>query len=203
MDAHLRAGIAIYNAGDYHTAHDPWEEAWLELDDGPEERLLHGLIQFTAAIHHARNYNWGGATGLASSALEYLTGLPDDHGVNVGAVRAYLATLRDDPDVIDRAAPPQLTHKRQVVTVDDLEFEVGVIASEAYAAAGGYDTEVLAQAIAYARADLEAEDETSPFVTGVLDFARVAERRGTVYRRLLQRVERREQRERDVEGLFE
>jgi len=58
MDA-LRAGIAIHNAGHYHAAHDAWEDEWLELDDGSDERLLHGLIQFTAAIHHARNRTGG------------------------------------------------------------------------------------------------------------------------------------------------
>ena len=26
MDAHLRAGVAIYNAGHYHAAHDAWED---------------------------------------------------------------------------------------------------------------------------------------------------------------------------------
>ncbi|MFB6301121.1 MAG: DUF309 domain-containing protein, partial [Halobacteriales archaeon] len=52
MDAHLRAGIAIYNAGGYHAAHDAWEDHWLDLESGTDdERFLHGLIQFTAAVH--------------------------------------------------------------------------------------------------------------------------------------------------------
>ncbi|NIS31883.1 MAG: DUF309 domain-containing protein, partial [Actinobacteria bacterium] len=59
MDAHLRAGIAIYNAGGYHAAHDAWEDHWLELEAGTDdERFLHGLIQFTAAVHHAQGANW-------------------------------------------------------------------------------------------------------------------------------------------------
>jgi len=32
METHLRAGIAIFNAGGYHTAHNAWEEYWLDLD---------------------------------------------------------------------------------------------------------------------------------------------------------------------------
>ena len=46
MDAHLRAGAAIYNTGEFHAAHDAWEELWLDMDDGPDRDLLQGLIQF-------------------------------------------------------------------------------------------------------------------------------------------------------------
>ena len=69
MREHLRAGIAVYNAGEYHAAHDAWEDYWLDLERGTDdERLLHGLIQFTAAVHHAEERNWEGAVGLAESA---------------------------------------------------------------------------------------------------------------------------------------
>jgi predicted metal-dependent hydrolase len=73
MESHLRAGVAVYNAGQYHAAHDAWEDHWLDLEQGTDdEQFLHGLIQFTAAVHHARTRNWSGATGLASSARDYL-----------------------------------------------------------------------------------------------------------------------------------
>ncbi|PSQ57296.1 MAG: DUF309 domain-containing protein [Halobacteriales archaeon SW_9_67_25] len=95
MDAHLRAGVAIYNAGGHHAAHDAWEDHWLGLEPGTDdERFLHGLIQFTAAVYHARNRNWSGATGLADSACEYLVDLPAGYReVNVREVRAYLSVL--------------------------------------------------------------------------------------------------------------
>ena len=82
MEAALRAGVAIYNAGEFHAAHDAWEAEWLGLDDGTDdERLLHGLIQFTAVVHHARERNWSGAVGLAESAGEYLADHPRMIGV--------------------------------------------------------------------------------------------------------------------------
>ncbi|ELZ94766.1 hypothetical protein C440_06817 [Haloferax mucosum ATCC BAA-1512] len=95
MDDSLRAGIAIYNAGAYRAAHGAWEATWLRLEDETDdERFLHGLIQFTAAVHHVRDDNDAGAVGLARSAREYLSGLDDDYrGVNLDAVRSYLAHL--------------------------------------------------------------------------------------------------------------
>ena len=69
MDDSLRAGVAIYNAGAYRAAHGAWESRWLSLErDTDDERFLHGLIQFTAAVHHARDGNDSGAVGLARSA---------------------------------------------------------------------------------------------------------------------------------------
>ncbi|OYR86799.1 hypothetical protein DJ71_05845, partial [Halorubrum sp. E3] len=54
----LRAGAALFNEGYVLAAHDPWEAAWLPLEDGPDERLLHGLIAAAAATHHADGHNW-------------------------------------------------------------------------------------------------------------------------------------------------
>ena len=205
MEAPLRAGIAIYNAGDYHAAHDAWEDHWLDLDrDTDDERFLHGLIQFTAAVYHAAERNWGGATGLAESAREYLADLPETYrGVDVAAARGYLATLQSDPEVIERRRPLALAYEGRVLALDDLDFESSAAAAEVYAEEGPYDEVIIEQAVAFARADLDAGAETSDFVTFVMDFARDAENRGIVAQRLSERVERRGQRESDVDGLFE
>ena len=205
MEAPLRAGIAVYNTGNYHAAHDAWEDHWLDLESGTDdEQFLHGLIQFTAAVYHATERNWGGATGLASSAREYLADLPDTYrGVDVAAVREYLGRLHDDPEVIERRPPLALTYEGDVLTLDHLEFESSAAAAEVYAEEGPYDEAVVEQAVAYARADLDAGDETSDFVTFVMDFTRDGEHRGIIHQRLSERVERREQRESDVDGLFD
>ncbi|QLH75839.1 DUF309 domain-containing protein [Halosimplex rubrum] len=204
MDAQLRAGVAVYNAGRYHAAHDAWEERWLALDDGDDERLLHGLIQFTAAVHHARNRNWSGATGLADSAGDYLADLPADYrGVNVGRVREYLVALGRDPERIERAPAPALTHEGEALALADLDFESSAVAAEVLAEELGYDEGVIEQAVEYARADLEAGDEGSQFVTFVLDFVRDPDSRAIVAQRLAEHVDRREHRKSDVDGLFE
>ncbi len=205
MDAHLRAGIAIYNAGRYHAAHDAWEDHWLDLEAGTDdERFLHGLIQFTAAVYHATNENWSGAAGLAESAGDYLEGLPPAYrGVNLDDVRTFLADVAGDPSLIDRRSPLALTHDGSVVTPEDLDFEATVVAADVFAEEDGYDETVIELGSTYARADLADEATGSPFVSLLFDFVRQPERRAVVFQRLSEHVDRRRSRDEDVDGLFE
>ena len=58
-DAHIAAypveyiaGIDLYNAGEFHAAHDAWEERWMG-EVGPDEKLfLQAMIQSAVAFHH-------------------------------------------------------------------------------------------------------------------------------------------------------
>ena len=58
-DAHIMAypveyiaGIDLYNAGEFHAAHDAWEERWMGAV-GPDEKLfLQAMIQSAVAFHH-------------------------------------------------------------------------------------------------------------------------------------------------------
>ncbi|WP_336000522.1 DUF309 domain-containing protein [Halorientalis halophila] len=204
METVLRAGLAIYNAGDYHEAHDAWEDRWLDLESGTDdERFLHGLIQFTAAVHHATQRNWAGATGLAESAQEYLADLPDRYrGVDVTAVRAHLAALAADPERIERALAPKLAYDGEPIALSDLDFESTAVAAAVYAEAGPFEESVVDRAVEYARSDLDADQPSSPFVTFVTDFVRDPAHRGIVYQRLSEHVDRRQRRESDVDGLF-
>ena len=205
MRDHLRAGIAVYNAGEFHAAHDAWEDYWLDLDAGTDdERFLHGLIQFTAAVHHAHGANWEGVRGLAESAAAYLADLPADYrGVNVGEVRRYLRAVAADPEHVERAAPPKLTREGRAVMPEDLRFDAAAIAAKTLAEEYGYDEAVIERAAEYARADLDSGRATSEFVTFVMDFARDRANRGIIFQRLRQHVEKRRQRETDVDGLFD
>ena len=46
------AGIDLYNAGEFHAAHDAWEERWMG-PVGPREKLfLQAMIQSADAFHH-------------------------------------------------------------------------------------------------------------------------------------------------------
>jgi hypothetical protein len=205
MEAHLRAGLAIFNAGEHHAAHDAWEEYWLDLTSGTDdERLLHGLIQYTAAVYHARNDNWSGARGLAESAREYLADLPATyHGVDVAAVREYLADLRTDPAIAADEPPLSLTHKGKIVTLADLDFEATCTAAAVLAEEHEYDETMVDRAITFARADIDAERTGSPFVTLLFDFVREPDDRPVIAQRLSEHVSRRTSKEADVEGLFE
>ncbi len=203
MDRSLRVGIATYNAGYYHAAHDAWEDRWLGLSEGADERLLHGLIQYTAAIHHARARNWAGATGLAASAREYLDRLPERYrGVDLLSVRETLADIESDPEWIERGRPPQLVHRGAAVFLSDLAPEECLLAAPILAAAAGYDESVIERAREYAHEALSA-DESSPFLALCVDFVRDPTHRDLVYGRLTEHVSRRRSHERDVEGLFD
>lgn len=58
-DAHIAAypveyiaGIDLYNVGEFHAAHDVWEERWMG-EVGPDEKLfLQAMIQSAVAFHH-------------------------------------------------------------------------------------------------------------------------------------------------------
>jgi hypothetical protein len=204
MEAELRAGIAVYNAGYYHAAHDAWEARWLDLPDGDDERFLHGLIQFTAAVYHARNRNWSGATGLAESARAYLADLPADYrAVNVDTVRTSLAALERDPERIERGPPPRLTYASEALALPDLDFESTAVAAELLAAELGYDEQPMDRAVEFARTDLAAGEPQSRFIRLVSEFVRESTHRGVVFQRLASNVEARQAREDDVKGLFE
>ena len=204
MDAHLRAGVAVYNTGRYHAAHDAWEDYWLNLKSGADdERFLHGLIQFTAVVHHASDENWSGAEGLAESAGEYLADLPADYrGVNLGDVRPFLARVAEDPESVDWGDPPKLTHEGVAVDYDDLDFETTAIAAEVLAEAEGYDEAVVADAIDYARRELEERGE-GRFVGQLFAFVQEPDDRGFVYAHLSNHVDRERQKDDDVAGLFD
>jgi uncharacterized protein len=203
MDRALRTGIALYNAGYHHAAHDAWEPVWLELPDGEDERLLHGLIQYTAAIHHARTRNWAGTIGLAVSAHEYLTDLPEAYrGVDLVPVRRTLDALGSDPEWIERARPPRLTHRGEPVSPSALYTEECLLAAPILASAGGYDAALVERARGYAREGLET-GESNPFLALCTDFVREPAQRDLAYGRLSDHVSRRRSRERDVEGLFD
>lgn len=204
MRDYLRAGVAIFNDGHFHAAHDAWEAQWLELEsDSDDERLLHGLIQYSAAVSHARKRNWAGAVGLAESAVEYLAEVPADYrGLELDSVRSFLARLAADPELVERRSPVVLEHEGTTPTLSDLDIGPTAVAAVVLAEEFGYEMEPIEQARTYARRDLEAGDDDSQFITLLFDFVREDEHRGIVFQRLKEHVGRRQAREEDVEGLF-
>jgi len=204
MEEQLRAGIAVYNAGATHAAHDAWEDVWLGLpEDSDDEQLLHGLIQFTAAVHHAANRNWSGTVGLAESGRGYLSGLPSTyHGVDLSVVTDYLQALQTDPERIERAGPPPLVYMGRRLSAADLELDGITIAAAVLAEEfEGYDEAVVAAAIDYAREEVDSSQ--TAFIGLLTTFVDESTHRGIVYDRLARQVERRQRKQQDVAGLFD
>ena len=97
-------GVRLYNAGDYHAAHDCFEDEWYNYGRGTvESAFLHGMVQVAAgAYKHVDFEDDGGMESLFRTALQYLRGVPDDYyGVGVSEVRTRLDAAMDDPAAID------------------------------------------------------------------------------------------------------
>ena len=64
------AGIDLYNAGEFHAAHDAWEARWVD-EAGPREKLfLQAMIQSAVAFHHLEIGRRGAARQMYLMAKE-------------------------------------------------------------------------------------------------------------------------------------
>jgi predicted metal-dependent hydrolase len=97
-------GVRLYNAGEFHDAHDCFEDEWYNYGQGTtESAFLHGMVQVAAAAYkHVDFENDDGMRSLSRTALQYLQGVPRDfYGVDVLDVRTALTNAQTDPAVFD------------------------------------------------------------------------------------------------------
>jgi predicted metal-dependent hydrolase len=64
------AGIDLYNAGEYHAAHDAWEERWMGPVAPDEKLFLQAMIQSAVAFHHLQIGRPGAARSMYLRAKE-------------------------------------------------------------------------------------------------------------------------------------
>ncbi len=105
------AGIDLYNAGEFHAAHDAWEERWRD-DCGPREKLfLQALIQSAVVFHHVEIGRRGAARRMYRMAVEKFERLGaarfmsldiGDYLTQLARAVAWLVEAEDPRD----AAPP-------------------------------------------------------------------------------------------------
>ena len=76
-DAHIAAypveyiaGIDLYNAGEFHAAHDVWEERWMGEVSAQEKLFLQAMIQSAVAFHHLEIGRPGAARQMYTRAKE-------------------------------------------------------------------------------------------------------------------------------------
>jgi hypothetical protein len=97
-------GVRLYNAGDYHAAHDCFEDEWYNYGSGTtESAFLHGMVQVAAgAYKHVDFENDDGMRSLFETALQYLAGVPADfYGVDVDDVRWTLRAALAEPTTLE------------------------------------------------------------------------------------------------------
>ena len=121
LDAHVAAypieyiaGIDLYNAGEFHAAHDAWEERWMG-EVGPDEKLfLQAMIQSAVAFHHLDIGRPGAARQMYLRAKEKFSRLGrtvfmsldlDDYQLQLDIALSWLLSASDPREL----TPPQIT----------------------------------------------------------------------------------------------
>lgn len=106
------AGIDLYNAGEFHAAHDAWEERWVDRA-GPREKLfLQALIQSAVAFHHLEIGRPGAARRMYQLAKEKFARLGTDRFMSLDLsdyqqqLDRALSWLTSVPDPRELVPPP-------------------------------------------------------------------------------------------------
>src|ERR1051325_10676511 len=108
------AGIDLYNAGEFHAAHDAWEERWRD-DCGPREKLfLQALIQSAVIFHHIEIGRRGAARRMYGMAREKVARLGAESFMSLD-VRGYLEGLALSMRWLEESEDP-----REAVAPEDL-----------------------------------------------------------------------------------
>jgi predicted metal-dependent hydrolase len=102
------AGIDLYNAGEYHAAHDAWEERWMGPVDQDEKLFLQAMIQSAVAFHHLQIGRPGAARQMYSRAKEKFARLNqrvfmsldlEDYQAQLDRALAWLLTVADPREI--------------------------------------------------------------------------------------------------------
>jgi hypothetical protein len=64
------AGIDLYNEGEFHAAHDAWEDRWMGEVGASEKLFLQAMIQSAVAFHHLEIGRPGAARRMYQMAKE-------------------------------------------------------------------------------------------------------------------------------------
>jgi predicted metal-dependent hydrolase len=71
----VQAGLARFERGDFHAAHEAWEDGW-RVAQGAEKHLLQALAQLAAAFHQWSRCKSTGAATLLARARGHLQAIP-------------------------------------------------------------------------------------------------------------------------------
>jgi hypothetical protein len=122
------AGIELYNAGEFHAAHDAWEDRWVD-DAGPAEKLfLQAMIQSAVAFHNLEIGRPGAARRMYQMAKEKFTRLGTSRFMSLdltdyqAQLDRSLSWLMDAPDPRD-LTPPEIAPPKIRLLPEVMEFD--------------------------------------------------------------------------------
>jgi len=99
----LHLGAELFHKGQYHAAHEAWEQSWLAgMDD---DEFWKGLIQAAICLHHFERGELDGARKLYQGHRRLLAGFCPEH--RELKVEAFLAEMSRCLRPVVRAAPTE------------------------------------------------------------------------------------------------
>jgi uncharacterized protein len=102
------AGIDLYNAGEFHAAHDAWEERWMGPVSQHEKLFLQAMIQSAVAFHHLQIGRPGAARRMYLMAKEKFARLGhtvfmsldlEDYQAQLDRALSWLLTVPDPREI--------------------------------------------------------------------------------------------------------
>jgi hypothetical protein len=107
------AGIDLFNEGEFHAAHDAWEDRWMGEVGRDEKLFLQAMIQSAVAFHHLEIGRPGAARRMYQMAKEKFArlGVPafmsldlEDYQAQLDRALAWLLTIPDPREL----TPPEM-----------------------------------------------------------------------------------------------
>jgi hypothetical protein len=112
------AGIDLYNAGEFHAAHDAWEERWMGEVGTQEKLFLQAMIQSAVAFHHLEIGRPGAARQMYTRAKEKFARLGtnifmsldlEDYQLQLDIALSWLLTVPDPRELTQpEIKPPRI-----------------------------------------------------------------------------------------------
>jgi len=102
------AGIDLYNAGEFHAAHDAWEERWMGPVSPDEKLFLQAMIQSAVAFHHLQIGRPGAARRMYLMSKEKFARLNhkvfmsldlDEYQAQLDGALSWLLTVPDPREI--------------------------------------------------------------------------------------------------------
>tara|TARA_B110000116_G_C16792429_1_gene564570 strand:+ start:603 stop:1241 length:639 start_codon:yes stop_codon:yes gene_type:complete len=204
LETHLKAGIAIYNSGEYHAAHGAWERHWLKINKKDEDKLfLQGLIQYTAIIYHGMNRNWKGMEGLIKSSLRYLEKFPQNYqGIDINGIKNYLENIENNMQSFSQKEIPKMTYEGETIEISDLNINSTYIVARVLSdEISDYEEDIIVKAIEHIRENPK-DRESRKIENLIIAFAREKSFRVNAYEQIKRRIEIQKEKFEDIEKLF-
>jgi hypothetical protein len=112
------AGIDLYNAGEFHAAHDAWEERWMGEVGWQEKLFLQAMIQSAVAFHHLEIGRPGAARRMYQMSKEKFARLGTtvfmsldlvDYQQQLDGALAWLLSVPDPRELVQpEIEPPKI-----------------------------------------------------------------------------------------------